>query len=151
MTQTWQERKPGGGVKRLRGNCTRNKQAALTAAAESVTDHHQRWQRRQDGARRDRGRLRVTRRAASAAERAAARVRWLSEVGGRNSHVAAGRKHYGKLDELVLSNPCRDARSRPRPRSLSGSFAPFPKRSLGGVLPRIRALFISASATLLNL
>lgn len=47
---TWHKhgkrKKPGGGVKRLRGNCTRSKQPALTTVAESVMDHHQRWQRR---------------------------------------------------------------------------------------------------------
>lgn len=107
--------------------------------------------RRQDEGRRDKGRLQMTRRVASAAESAAAEVRWLSEVQERNSHPAAGRKHHGKPDELALSNPCRDTRSRSRSRSLSRSFAPFPNRSLGGVLPRIRALFISASAALLNL
>lgn len=105
--------------------------------------------RRQDEGRRDKGRLQMTRRVASAAESAAAEVRWLSEVQERNSHPAAGRKHHGKPDELALSNPCRDTRSRSRSRSRS--FAPFPNRSLGGVLPRIRALFISASAALLNL
>lgn len=127
----------GGGGGRL---CHRSSsEVAATADYDRV--------HRQDEGRRDMGRLQMTRRAASAAESAAAEVRWLSEVQERNSHTAAGRKHYGKPDELALSNPCRDTRSR----SLSRSFAPSPNGSLGGVLPRIRALFISASATLLNL
>lgn len=110
--------------------------------------------RRQDEGRRDKGRLQMTRRVASAAESAAAEVRWLSEVQERNSHPAAGRKHHGKPDELVLSNPCRDTRSRSLSLTLALTLAlvcSFSKRSLGGVLPRIRALFISASAALLNL
>lgn len=120
VTQTWREKKPGGGVKRLRGNCTRNKQAALTTAgavshgssSEAAATADCDRARRQDEGRRDKGRLQMTRRVASAAESAAAEVRWLSEVQERNSHPAAGRKHYGKPDELVLSNPCRDTRSR---------------------------------------
>lgn len=146
-TQTWREKKPGGGVRRDCGAIARENKneprfdgsSSSEVAATADCDRA----RRQDEGRRDEGRLHKRRDALPLPPRAlAAEVRWLSEVQERKSRPAAGRKHHGKPDELALSNPCRDTRSR----SLARSFAPSPNRSLGGVLPRIRALFISASA-----
>lgn len=102
----------------MRGDCKRNKTSGVddggdaTAVGRRSSSEVAAAGRLGSRApsRRDKGRLGVTRRVASAAESAAAKVRRLSEVQGRKSHPAAGRKHYGKPDELVLSNPCRDAR-----------------------------------------
>lgn len=96
MTQTWQEKKAGWRRQEIAGQLHEKQttrvddgggvshgspsEVAATADCDRV--------RRQDEGRQDKGRLQMTRRVASAAESAAAEVRWLSEVQERNSHPA---------------------------------------------------------------